>query len=368
LKHGKLSINEEQAKTVKLIFDLYLNQGMGVSLISKELENRAITTPRGNLRWKKESVLQILKNDKYTGRLKQRKQITTDYLTHKRKTNKGEEAYIIIENHHEPIITHEIFDSVQKEIDRRRATTLDKGRYSNRYPWSGKIKCAYCNSTFKRKINNYASKNPSIVWICAEALKYGKEKVNVNNQKVGCNCRAVHERILQENFLAVLDMVIENKNRVVQELREHVRQNIVKSPDKSKEIKDVGSAIEKMAVRQSKLIDMCVDGLITKVEYEKTQGQYDKQVAVLNKQWVALKLDNRVTDTLQQKLDKLDATIGSLVRLKEFGDSICSEVLHKVVVEGRDKMVFYLSASNNTNPVFFQVPPLIMQSMWQKIR
>jgi hypothetical protein len=85
---------------------------------------------------------------------------------------------------------------------------------------------------------------------------------------------------------------------------------------------------------------MCDDGLITKSEYEKTKNQYDKQLAVLNKQWSALKLGNKTVEDLTQKLANIAAVIESLVRFKEFGDSICSEMLHKVVVEGRDKMSF----------------------------
>jgi hypothetical protein len=173
---------------------------------------------------------------------------------------------------------------------------------------------------------------------------------------LGCNSKPIHEQILEENFLAILNGVIEHKDLVVQELKEHVRQTIANSPDKSKEIKEIGVGIEKMSMRKSKLIDLCVDGLITKAEYEKTKSQYDKQLAVLKKQWSTLKLDNKAIETLQQKLDNIEATIETLVRLKEFGDSICSEVLHNVVVEGRDKMSFYLKTGDNTDPVFFKIP------------
>jgi DNA invertase Pin-like site-specific DNA recombinase len=39
LKGGKLTINEDEAKTVRLIYELYLS-GMGAHSITKELENR----------------------------------------------------------------------------------------------------------------------------------------------------------------------------------------------------------------------------------------------------------------------------------------------------------------------------------------
>jgi DNA invertase Pin-like site-specific DNA recombinase len=153
LKDGKIAINEAEAKTVQLIFDLYLS-GMGILLISKELENRGISSPSGDLRWAPVTILRILKNEKYIGVLKQKKLVTVDYLSHKRKRNEGEENFIIVENSHAPIISKEIFDRVQSEIVRRRTATIEKSRYSNRHVWSGKVKCAYCNSSLKRKINN----------------------------------------------------------------------------------------------------------------------------------------------------------------------------------------------------------------------
>jgi hypothetical protein len=76
------------------------------------------------------------------------------------------------------IVDKEVFDRVQRELVRRRNVTLEKGRYSNRYVWSGKIKCAYCNSTFRRKVANRTSQNSVFVWHCSQADKYGTEKIN----------------------------------------------------------------------------------------------------------------------------------------------------------------------------------------------
>jgi len=270
LKDGKLTINENEAKTVRLIYDLYLS-GKGVHLLCKELENRGITSPQGGTRWSVPSVIRILKNEKYNGTLKQRKRITPDYLSHKSKINYGEEDFITKENNHAPIISKEIFDNVQNELQRRKTAILERSRYSNRYPFSGKIECANCNSKFERRQNSQKTHKKQMVWRCAEAVKYGKEKLNPQGQKVGCNNKAVHEWFLKENFLAALNSVIENKDSIVHELKTHVRQAIASSPNKSSEIKEIGASIEKMATRKSKLIDLLVDGVITKSRIRKNQ-------------------------------------------------------------------------------------------------
>ncbi|MCL1970367.1 MAG: recombinase family protein [Candidatus Bathyarchaeota archaeon] len=360
LKNGKLTVNEAEANTVRLIFDLYLS-GMGFMLVSKELANRGIPSPSGAERWKPNVVRQLLRNEKYTGVLKQRKFITVDYLSHKRKPNEGEEAVITVENNHAPIIDKETFDRVQKEIQRRKTATFEKSRYSNRHIWSGKVKCAYCNSSFKRRINNKKSRNQQIMWQCTEALKYGREKVNAQGQKIGCNCRAIHEQVLKDNFLAVLNTVIENKDLVVRELKDHIRQVIANCPNKGDELNEVMAGLDKVADKKTRLIDMHLDGLIKLAEYRKSYAQYEKQQEALQKRLSALDSENKIARDLRQKLDNIDQAVENLVRLKEFGDSICSEVLHKVVVEGRDKMSFYLSTAENKDTAFFKIPLLTQQ-------
>jgi DNA invertase Pin-like site-specific DNA recombinase len=361
LKNGKLTVNENEAKTVRLIFDLYLS-GMGSHVMRRELEGRGISAPNGGARWLNTAILRILKNEKYIGVLKQKKIITVDYLSHKRKVNYGEENFIIVENNHAPIISKEIFDRVQKMLEYRKNVGVEKSRYSSRYVWSGRVKCGYCDSAFQRRIDNRGTASPQAFWQCSEAVKYGKEKISSSGKKAGCNCRVVHERVLQDNFLAVLNSVIENKDQVVEELKKHVQNAISNNPDKSAEIREIGAGMEKIAAKKSKLIDLLVDGSITKAEFETTKSQYDKQLAVLSKQWATLKLDNKTAEDLTQKLANIEATIENLVRLKEFGDSICGEILHKVVIEGREKMSFYLTAGENTNPVFFEIPLSIQQS------
>jgi regulator of replication initiation timing len=189
-------------------------------------------------------------------------------------------------------------------------------------------------------------------------MKYGKEKVNNKKKKVGCNCQTVHEQFLRANFLAVLDAAIANKDAVVLELKERVRRAIDESPNKGTELKEVMAELDKVAARKSRLIEMYLDGMIKRPEFEKTFAGYEKQQNHLQKRLSALDSENKVAEDLRQKLERIDQAVENLARLKEFGDSICGEVLAKVVVEGRDKMTFYLTTGENTNPVFFKIPLL----------
>jgi DNA invertase Pin-like site-specific DNA recombinase len=66
---GKLSINDEEAKNVRMIFNLYL-QGKSVLGIVKELERLGITSPTEKATWPKRTIDVMLSNEKYTGNVR----------------------------------------------------------------------------------------------------------------------------------------------------------------------------------------------------------------------------------------------------------------------------------------------------------
>ncbi len=125
VKNGEMHINEEGAKIVRLIFSM-AKQGMGSYKISKKLMEMEIPSFSGNNIWHNSMIHKILRNEKYTGDLVQQKTYTTDYLNHNRKYNKGEREFIIVRNHHEPIIDRETFLKVQKMLDKRKKSSPNR--------------------------------------------------------------------------------------------------------------------------------------------------------------------------------------------------------------------------------------------------
>ena len=109
-------INEVQAKTVRKIFDMYL-AGNGSQKIKKQLEKDGDLTAMGKSLWHYATISHILKNRLYCGELEYRKEYVPDYLEQKRAKNNGELDRIIVEGKHQPIVTKEEFERVQKLIE-----------------------------------------------------------------------------------------------------------------------------------------------------------------------------------------------------------------------------------------------------------
>ena len=106
-------INEEQAETVRIIFDLYL-QGNGVRKIKRYLEEHGIKTATGKEIWSTSTIDRMLSNEKYIGQVLMQKTYTPDFLTGKQKKNDGALSMFLVENAHEAIIDRETFETVQE--------------------------------------------------------------------------------------------------------------------------------------------------------------------------------------------------------------------------------------------------------------
>lgn len=78
----------------------------------------------------------------------QKKTYTPDYLTHKKKYNHGETELIKMENHHQPIISRELWDAAQGLLRQKNVHNRLSAGHSNRYIFSGRIQCGECGSGF----------------------------------------------------------------------------------------------------------------------------------------------------------------------------------------------------------------------------
>jgi len=164
---SRYEIVPEEAAIVQRIFAEYLD-GSGVSLIAKRLDADGIKTRRGE-RWHPNTIQKMLRNYNYTGNLILQKTFRENHITKKTITNDGQLPKYHAEGTHEAIIDIDTFMAVQMEIERRAKQYAPKSSTIKRYPYSGKIVCANCGKSYRRKTTK-----TQIVWICATFNTRGK--------------------------------------------------------------------------------------------------------------------------------------------------------------------------------------------------
>ena len=112
-EEGNLVINPDEAETVKVIYDLYVN-GWSAKEIADLLTSYGRPTKLGNEVWNPGSVDGVLENERHCGDVRARKTYTPDFKTHKSVKNEGanlKRKQYIQRNHHEAIVSREIYNA-----------------------------------------------------------------------------------------------------------------------------------------------------------------------------------------------------------------------------------------------------------------
>ena len=143
IKDGKLVPIIECQPIIEKIFHDYLS-GKGKGKIAEEL-NAIEDTGRV---WNAQGVDYILTNEKYIGDSLLQKTYTPQVFPLRNIPNKGEVEKYYVTNTHEPMISRELFDSVQRKKEKNR---IKKAQDKKRTPlaFSKKIYCGNCGWTYK---------------------------------------------------------------------------------------------------------------------------------------------------------------------------------------------------------------------------
>ena len=158
---GNLVLNKDEAVIIRRIYSMFL-QGMTPHGIAARLTADGIKSPGGKDKWNAGAVRSILTNEKYKGDALLQKSYTVDFLTKKKKVNEGEIPQYYVEGNHEAIISPEVFEMVQQEMERR----SKRGRRSGVHLFSGKIRCGECGSWYGSKTWHSNDKYKKIIWQC----------------------------------------------------------------------------------------------------------------------------------------------------------------------------------------------------------
>ena len=124
-ENGQPEIVPEEALIVQKIYRGFL-EGLTPRQIARKLTQSRVPTPRGRDIWSESTILSILTNERYKGDARLQKSFCTDYLTKKFKKNEGEVPQYYVKNSHPAIVSPEVWELVQLEIE-------DRKIHGNRY-------------------------------------------------------------------------------------------------------------------------------------------------------------------------------------------------------------------------------------------
>ena len=340
VKDGKMTINEEGAKIVRLIFHKFVDEGKGTHVIARELREEGIEPMRVK-EWQNTVILRVIRNEKYCGDLVQKKTYTPDFLSHEKKYNRGQEEFVIIKDHHEPIISRELFDKANRILDAKSLSQEGKAKHSNRYPFSGKIKCGRCGASYVARYKTRKDGSRYKAWRCYEAANHGRPHIDKAGNQVGCS----GESIRNEDAIYLLYLVC----RELKINRQKVVDNLTKTIDAVMRIDLTGTStsalsekIEEAKKKRTGLIDLYTSGDIDKTEFTALRAKYDEDIEKLKSTMEGIEQQQTMILKQQELMADIKNAIDELINGIQYEDEYYTQILDKMVINDKNHIDVYL--------------------------
>lgn len=324
-------VNEEGAKVVRYIFERYV-EGVGTTVIARELNEKGITTIRGNP-WVPSTVMGIINNEKYKGDLLLGKTFTVDPISKRRLENFGEEDRYYIHNHHEPIISEEMFEKAQ-EIRSRRNGSRKQGalfgkreKFSRQFAFSSMLECGFCGSSLTRRAWHSNTKYKKVIWQCVNATKNGKRYCP--------DSKGIPEQVIEEAFIESYQMLCKDNKDVLEEFLKRT-EKILGENSVENQISNLSKTIDKLSSKRKKLVDNYLDGVIEQDIYEEADMKLKIDLSNAKAKLEFSKQQVDKNSSLQKRIADFKKALSTNEVLEEFDRGIFESIIDKVIVGGID--------------------------------
>ena len=277
-------INEEEAETVRRIFELY-KEGYGLTQIRIKLTQEGRKNSSGQVKWHDSTLSKMLANPMYIGKQLQHKTEVVDYLTGKIKPIPKEE-HELINGDFEPIIDEETFNIVQRiKADRSKLSPKNHGGKAPTDKWTQKLMCS-CGSRFKKEGRASAdNKSQNTFYACRHRSIDGsterRKQLNLDT-KGACDVRSipawqfelmgmlVFKGIWKTHFDAVINAFDE-----MDEQEQKKNSNTIGIADRCE------AQIRKITRQRDRLLDLYTDD---KIDHDVFTSKYAAYTAAIEKQ------------------------------------------------------------------------------------
>ncbi len=355
VKDGKMYINEDGAKIVRLIFQKFVDEGKGTHVIARELREEGIKPMRVK-EWQNTVILRVIRNEKYCGDLVQKKTYTPDFLSHEKKVNLGQEEFVIIKDHHEPIISRELFEKANRILDEKSLSQQGKSKHSNRYPFSGKIKCGCCGSSYVARYKTRKNGSRYKAWRCLEAARHGSPHVDKAGNQVGCSGLSIRNEDATHIMYLVTSSLKYDKEKITNNLLAIIKSIIsadlpdgIKVCPKGAAVDNTGTDSEKLKSqiktiqeKHTNLIDLYISGDITRDEFSAARAKCENEIAELKSVIDSIDKQKEMIEKLQELVTEITDAMNELVNGVEYEDDFYKEILDKMVILDKDNIDVYL--------------------------
>ena len=351
-------INEEQAETVRIIYDLYL-KGLSAAKIRNELCKQGRKTAAGKTTWYSSVIIQILKNTTYKGVMRYGQSYSNNYLEQKRYYNYDTDTYEYKEGSFPPIIPIDIWDRVQEIMASKTKPSKNGektiGSKLSTDVWMRKLKCACGSSMGKNKWRVSKAGIPSYGYQCNKQRNIGSKKFREQNgldTEGYCDIPMVADWKLSFMAKEIIASIWSDRRASVERAYEMIASCYTEeTEDIDKQIDIINGKIQENQNRINNLIAMRTDNEITKDEFIEMRGKYDDKIMKLRTELDEL-LSNDHSESkseIEKQLKEIRSALDETIDFSkpQLDDYVIDRFVDKVIALGNNKFRWYINLSGN---------------------
>ncbi len=333
---GKPEIVPDQAEIIRFIFKRYL-AGDTLRAIKAQLEAEQVPYITGEVAWNLSTLQSILQNEKYCGDVIMQKTFRKDCISKETVVNTGQLPKYWTQNHHEAIVSREIFDAVQEETARRKAMASGTkksaptglGKYSSKHALTGLLICGECGTPYRRVVwTQKGMKRP--VWRCVNRLDHGKTLCK--------RSPTLDEKPLQEAVLAAVNILMSRKDKLSNGVVSEMIQELAPVPGEVLSLADIERAIGDLAHRFDQLMDE-TDG---EESIQRNLDQFreiSEQLAALKERRAHVLGVQAENEVMAKRLQRATAVMEMApAEVTEWNESIVHQLVEEIKVLSKDEL------------------------------
>ena len=320
-----LTVNEEEAEIIRIIFDLYGNQRLGTRTISKRLMELGYTSREGNA-FNTLTIRHILENPKYKGWYCGNKSQSVDYRT-KRNVLLDESEWVTYPDPSIPaIVPEELWNRANALYKRRREEMKSHSSglsFHNRYPYSAKIYCEEHGTTFHRQVIQ-TKKGQQEVWQC---------KVYRSHGRAACSAPQIRSSDLDVILSDIFKELVRDKEKIIDSLVT-VLTNIPKEVDYGKLRCQVENEMDDLERKKNRLLDLSIAGALTVEEFKERNDAFNAQILECQGKLTAIRQEEESRSSEELDIPAIRRALDEALRFTgEIDTALVATILDKVVVK-----------------------------------
>lgn len=285
-------INEDQAETVRIIYDLYL-KGNGFNKIVNELVRLKRKDSSGLVRWDATKVSRILHNATYKGYQGYYKSHKNNHLDQKTIINRDEDTYLYVKGRFTPIISEEVWDKCKALRESKltlRKTQEGKlertGTRTSEDIWAKRLICR-CGHRMRKDRWHVNKTGLTYGYKCYNVLNNGSKQTRIDaglDADKYCDMGTIADWKFDLMLRELLKALNLNNDDLIKKAYNQFENSYTKETKEARELRDAEAKLRKIRIKLENLTEMRVNGEIDKQEYSSLKAKINGEMLIAEKE------------------------------------------------------------------------------------